>query len=210
MSDWYARKLAELQGQPAAPAAPAAPVQAPQYPPTAPPGPAPLPPHLAPYAPPPVQPPYQGQPQPGYGAQGPAGTPQQPPAQPPGQQFYSYDANTGAQVADDGHVALLYNSAAQTGGSQLVKANTSQCPNCGGRLFAKTVSENGMPLRTPAMAQCGDCNWPVVQAGSHGGALSSTKGSGSARPARQLPANHQVTVMDGNQAVTFQPPTGAR
>lgn len=204
MSDWYARKLAELQGAPAAPAAPPAPVQAPQYPPTA------LPPHLAPYAAPPVQPPYQGQPAPGYGAQGPVGTPQQPPAAPPGQAFYSYDANTGAQVADDGHVALLYNSAAQTGGSAAVKAATSRCPNCGGNLFQRTLAENGMPLRTPASPQCGDCNWPVIQSGSQGGALGGSKGSGPARAARQLPANHQVTVMDGSQAVTFQPPTGAR
>lgn len=184
--DWYAQRLAQAR----TPAQPQQ--QPPQYPPTQ------LPPHLAPYA---------AQPQPGLGQQGPAGTPTAPPQMAPGQQYYTYNAQTGAQMADDGHVALLVNSAVQTGGSAVVKANTSQCPNCGGTMYAKTMSENGMPLRTPAMSQCGDCNYPVVQAGSHGGALRSAKGSGPAHAARQLPSNHQVTVMDGTHAVTFAPPS---
>lgn len=190
MSDYYARKIAELRGQ-QQPAP--APVGQPSYPPVSLPG--QLPAHLAPYA----QPPAPQTPQAFVGAQ---------PGQVP-QHFFSYDANTGAQVEDDGTVALLYNSAAQTGGSKLVRENTSKCPNCGGTMFARAHSENGMPLRVPAMPQCGDCNYPVVQAGSTGGALASAKGGqGPAQAARQLPRNHRVTVLDGSTSMTYEPPGG--
>jgi len=189
--DWFARKLAEKSGRPV--------MQPQQLPPTQPRQPGALPAHMAPYA---VQPTPSE-----YGSQGPVGTPEAAPVAPQGQQFISYDANTGAQVADDGHVAMLYNAAAQTGGSRAAKAAASQCPECGGTMFARDRAENGMPMRTPAMPQCVDCGYPVVQSGSRGGALGSAKGSGPARMARQLPPQHQVTVMDGNRAVTFQPPT---
>ncbi len=200
--DWYAQKLAELQGR-----VPAGPVGAPQYPPVAPPlQPGQLPPHLAPYA---------TQPQPGLGYQGPAGTPAAAPVAPPGQQqFFSYNAETGAQVADDGHVEMLYNSAAQTGGSKIVKNNSTNCPNCNGTNYF-TIQEGGVFSKVHGgkvnAMQCADCGYPKIQAGSQGGALSSSRGGGPARAARQLPANHRVTVaVEGGGYATFEPPTGAR
>jgi hypothetical protein len=204
MSDWYARKLAELQGAPL-PSAPA-PVQPPQYPPTAPLGhPGALPAHMAPYAPPP---------QPAAAPQTPGAHVGAQPGQVP-QAFYSYNAETGAQVADDGHVAALYNSAATTGGSQLVKSNSTTCPNCnGGNYF--TVQEGGVFSKatgtTVRAMQCADCGFPKVQAGSTGGALAGQRGGGGpAKAARQLPANHRVTVaVEGGGTATFEPPTGAR
>lgn len=190
--DWFARKLAERGAtRPVAPPA-ATPPRAPGA----------LPAHMAPYAP-------QPQPVGDYAQQGPEGTPAAPPAVPAGQpQFTTYDAATGAAVADDGHVAALYNAAIQTGGSRGVKEAASQCPECGGTMFARDRAENGMKLRMPAAPQCVDCGYPVVQSGSTGGALGHAKSSGPAQRARQLPAGHQVTVMDGSQAVTFAPPTG--
>lgn len=201
-ADWYAKKLAGLRG-PAAPAPP-------QYPPTTPPG--QLPAHLAPYAQPPVDPRYAAQPQPGNGQYGPQGTPQAAPTQPSGQQFTTYDANTGAAVADDGHVALLVNSVAQTGGSNVVKNNSTACPNCGGGNYF-TIQEGAVFSkatggRVMAM-QCADCNYPQVQAGSTGGALQSARSGGPARAARQLPAGHRVSVVgEGGQQLTFAPPGG--
>lgn len=190
MSNWYAERLAQIQGR-TAPPPPA--VQPPQYPPTAPP--AQLPAHLAPYATP------QQQNAPGHYPPQPGQVPQS---------FHSYNAETGAQMQDDGTIALLYHAAADTGGSALVKANTSVCPNCNGTMYARTLAENGMPLRTPAMPQCGDCNYPVVQSGSQGGAIkSSTRADGPPRRARQLPNNHRVTVMTEAGMQTFDAPTGA-
>lgn len=199
MSDWYARKLAQIQGR-----QPAPPTQQPQQP--GPMLPGQLPAHLAPYASPPVQPQQQA----------PAQTPQafvgaQPGQQP--QQFYSYNAETGAQVADDGHVAALYNSAAQTGGSREVKENSTTCPNCsGGNYF--TVQQGGVFTKsgqTVHAMQCADCGFPKVQSGSQGGALGTARSSGPARQARQLPPGHRVTVaVEGGGTATFEPPTGAR
>lgn len=192
MSDWYARKLAELRG-----GAPAPPVGPPVYPPTAAPG--ALPPHLAPYA----QPVHQ----PGLGHQGPHGTPQAPPAPQP-QVYTSYDANTGAQVQDDGTIAALV-AAAQTGGSAAVKAGSTTCPNCGGGNYF-TVAEGGVFSRSAnakvhAM-QCADCNYPQVQAGSTGGALQNARSGGPAKAARQLPEGHRVTVIgEGGRPQTFEP-----
>jgi len=198
MSDWYARKLSELRGQPLVPGPPAS---APQYPPTQPLAPGQLPPHLAPYAQPSQY--VRQAPQPG----------QDPASQPPSQQpqYTSYDANTGAQVADDGTIALIA-GAAQTGGSRVVQQNSDSCPNCGGGNYF-TVQEGGVfskstGSRVHAM-QCADCNYPQVQAGSHGGALQGSRSAGPARAARQLPPGHRVTVIaDGGQQVTFEPPTG--
>lgn len=208
--DWYAQRLAQArQEQYGTPA----PQTAPQYPPIAPPAPGQLPAHLAPYAQPQPQQQYATQPQPGNGQYGPQGTPQAPPAQPPGQQFISYNAETGAAVADDGHVALLYNSAAQTGGSNVVRQNSTQCPNCaGGNYF--TVQEGGVMNRdghTVRAMQCADCGFPKVQAGSHGGALGTARSAGPAKAARQLAPDHRVTVtLPGGQTATFDPPTGSR
>lgn len=193
MSEWYAKRLAEMQGRPQTQPAPA--VQAPQYPPTAPVPNTQLPQHLAPYATP------QQLNAPGHYAPQPGQVPQA---------FHSYNAETGAQTADDGHVELLYHAVADTGGSTIVKANTSVCPNCGGTMYARIHAENGMLLRTPAMPQCGDCNYPVVQSGSQGGAIKqSTRADGPPRRARQLPSNHRVTVMTEAGMQTFDPPTGA-
>lgn len=197
MNDWYARKLAQIQGQPAAP------VAQPQQPQPLLPG--QLPAHLAPYASPPVQP-QQAAPQ----------TPQAFVGAQPGQvpqQFTSYDAQTGAQVADDGTIAALYNSAAQTGGSKVVKENSSICPECnGGNYF--TIPGGGVMNREGHRVQaqqCADCGYPKTQAGSHGGALQTARSQGPARPARQLPANHRVTIaVEGGGTATFEPPTGAR
>lgn len=191
-SDWYARRLGQSAPQPAPP----------QYPPTAPLQPGQLPPHLAPYAVPSTQPPQPNTP----------GSHQD--TVPRGQQeFTSYDAATGAVTADDGTVAMLYNSAVQTGGSQVVKQNSSQCPNCnGGNYFtiaAGSVFSKSTGTKVSAM-QCADCGYPTVQAGSTGGALASARSGGPAKAARQLPANHRVTVMDGSRAVTFEPNTGSR
>lgn len=198
MSDsWYTRKLAELRGQPVHPA----PVAQPQYPPTQPLAPGQLPPHLAPYA----QPSQYAQPAPQPGQQQPPQLPQHQP------QYTSYDANTGAQVADDGTIALLV-GAAQTGGSQVVRANSNACPNCGGGNYF-TVTEGGVFSkaaggRVNAM-QCADCNYPQVQAGSHGGALQSARSAGPAKAARQLPQGHRVTMTgEGGQQLTFDAPTG--
>lgn len=196
--DWYARKLAQARGQSTPPAAtPPAPGPA-QYPPTQPLAPGQLPPHLAPYAQQVPQAPQQPQ------------QPQEhlPPAQ---QQFTSYNAETGAMVADDGHVAALVNAAA-TGGSKEVKEGSSICPNCGGGnyftvaggVFSKVAGGKVSPM------QCADCNYPAIQAGSTGGALGGSRSSGPAKAARQLPAGHRVTVLDGSRPVTFDPPTGAR
>src|SRR4051794_5787379 len=102
-ADWIARRLAQIQQEQGQQPRPQ-PAAAPHYPPTAPPAPGQLPAHLAPYA---QQPAAPQTPQAFVGAQ---------PGQAP-QQFTSYNA-AGAQVPDDGHVALLYNSAVQTGGSK--------------------------------------------------------------------------------------------
>lgn len=198
-ADWYAQKLAELQGR--GPAGP--PVGAPQYPPTLPPG--QLPSHLAPYA---------TQPQAGLGVQGPAGTPLVGPQMPAGQHFYSYNAETGAQVEDDGHVALLYNSAAQTGGSKAVRENSTVCPNCN-RDTLFVVQEGGVFSKltgtTVKAQQCSYCNWPKIQSGSQGGSLATARSAGPAHKARQLPSTHRVTVaVEGGGYATFEPPTGAR
>lgn len=199
-SDWYAQRLAQIrQGQSAPPTT----HSAPQYPPVAPPAPGQLPAHLAPYAPPPQ---YQ-QTLPG------GGPPQQQQAPPP-QQFTSYDANTGAQTVDDGTIAALYNSAVATGGSTVVRNNSSQCPNCNGSNYF-TIQEGGVFSkqtggRVNAM-QCADCGYPKVQAGSSNGALQGTRSSGPARAARQLPPDHRVSVtLPGGQQATFDPPTGSR
>lgn len=198
VSDWYARKLAELQGRQSAPAAPQ---QQPMYAP--PPGalaPGQLPPHLAPYALP--QPPQQVVQQPMPGA------PQYPGQQP---QYTSFDANTGAQVADDGTIAALA-AAAQTGGSTVVKSNSTSCPNCGGGNYF-TIQEGGVFSkavggRVNAM-QCADCGYPQVQAGSQGGALQGARSGGPARSARQLPRDHRVSVIgEGGQTLTFDAPSG--
>lgn len=206
MSDWYARKLAELQGRQAPP-----PPGPPQYPATQPLAPGQLPPHLAPYAVPPAPAQYAAQPQPGNGQYGPQGTPQAPPPQHPQQQFTSYDANTGAQVADDGTIAALV-MAAQTGGSREVQQGSSSCPNCGGGNYF-TITGKGTFSRAAGgvvhAMQCADCNYPQVQAGSHGGALQGARSGGPAKAARQLPAGHRVSVVDeGGRTVTFDPPTG--
>lgn len=207
MNDWYAQRLAQIRAQQAG--QPATPAAGPQhYPPTG------LPAHLAPYAAPQQPAPYAAQPQPGNGQYGPQGTPQAPPAAPPGQQFTSYDANTGAQVADDGTVAMLYNSAAQTGGSTIVKNNSTGCPNCGGGNYF-TIQEGGVFSKSAGgrvnAMQCADCNYPQVQSGSHGGSLGTARSAGPAKQARQLAPGHRVTVVaDGGGQVTFEPPTGSR
>ncbi len=131
---------------------------------------------------------------------------QQPPPQQQtqGQGLFSYDAQTGAQVADDGHVAMLINAAAQTGGSKKVRENSSTCPECGsGNYFARKYTESGMPMRMEAAPRCYDCGYPVVQAGSGRGSANTARSDGKAQPARQLPRNHAVTVMDGTSVMTY-------
>lgn len=198
-SDWYARRLAQIQGQQPPPPAAVEPPRhaAPQQPLL----PGQLPPHLAPYATPPAQ---QAAPQTPGAFVGPQ------PGNVP-QQFYSYNA-AGAQVPDDGHVALLYNSAAQTGGSKVVRENSNVCPNCNNPTYF-TIQEGGVFSKAVGgqvkAMQCSTCNYPKVQAGSHGGSLGSARSAGPAKQARQLPANHRVTVaVEGGGYATFDPPTG--
>ena len=204
--DWYARRLAQARGQQPAPQPPQAPTNLPA-------GPGQLPPHLAPYAtqqpqqPPPGTP--QAMPQ-GYGQ------PRAPmsPAEVlemvrTGQINNTSYTGDGAQVADDGHVAMLA-YAASTGGSKQVKSHSEACPNCyKDTLF--TIAEGGVWSKAVGGSvhakQCGSCGWPKVQAGSTGGALAGAKSGGPARPARQLPANHRVTVaVEGGGYATFEPP----
>lgn len=201
-ADWYAQKLAQARQQPAPTAPPTG--QPPHYPPVAPPvAPGQLPPHLAPYASPPqaYQPPAPGTPQdPAYQQGQPS-------------QYFSYDAQTGAQVADDGTIKMLHDSAARTGGSTVVRANTTQCPNCFKDTFFE-IQEGGIFSKlaggTVHAKQCASCGFPKVQAGSTGGSLASARSSGPARQARQLPSNHRVTVaVEGGGYATFEPPTGA-
>lgn len=138
----------------------------------------------------PGAPPYQQAPPPGE--------------QPPIQGLYSYDAQTGAQVADDGHVAMLINAAAQTGGSRAAREGSSNCPHCNsGNYFARNRTENGAPMRNPASPRCYDCGYPVLQAGSPGGPANTVRPSGEAHRARQLPRNHAVTVLDGTTVMTY-------
>lgn len=201
MSDWYARKLAEMRGTPAPP--PAGPPGPAQYPPTQPLLPGQLPAHMAPYA----QPSQYAQPQPQQQQQ-----PQQLP-QAPQQQYTTYDANTGAQVADDGTIGLIVASASN-GGSNAVKQGSSQCPNCnGGNYF--TIPEGGIFSKSAGgkvnAMQCADCNYPNIQSGSQGGALTGSRSQGPAKAARQLPSNHRVTVnLPGGGQATFDAPTGSR
>lgn len=210
-ADWYAKRLAQGRGGHAPP-------QAPQYPPTMPPG--QLPPHLAPYAHPAPPQPAQGTPQAppaGYGQQHAPMNPAEVLQMIQSGQIRgtSYTAE-GAQVADDGHVAMLQ-YAATTGGSKQVRDNSETCPNCHmDTLF--TIQSGGVWSKAVGGSvkaqQCGSCGWPKVQAGSTGGALSGSRGGGGpATPARQLPANHRVTVaVEGGGYATFEPPTstGAR
>lgn len=131
---------------------------------------------------------------------------QQPQPQPHG--YTTYDANTGAQVADDGHVAMLIQAAESTGGSKRVRENSGICPECASpNYFARAFTENGMPMRMPAAPRCYDCGYPVVQAGSARGGATSARRSGPAQRARQLPASHTVTMLDGSVPVSF-PPSG--
>lgn len=194
MNDWYERRLAQIAGQrPGAPQQPARPPAQPLLP-------GQLPPHLAPYATPQAAPPQTPQ----------AFTGAQPGQQP--QRFISYDANTGVAVDDDGTVALLYNSAVQTGGSKSVREHSAQCPNCNGSNYF-TLMEGGVFSKaaggTVNAMQCADCGYPKVQAGSQGGALGTARSSGPARKARQLPADHRVTVqLPGGGEATFEPPGG--
>jgi Zn ribbon nucleic-acid-binding protein len=128
--------------------------------------------------------------------------------QAPPQQFYSYDANTGAQIADDGHVAVLYESALQTGGTKKRLEANGVCPECNGtNFFAQTHDENGMAYRSgPKSPQCFDCGFPIVQAGSRTGALAGSSSGKGQRPrqARQLPEGHDVSVvLEGNVPMTF-------
>jgi len=138
----------------------------------------------------------------------PGAAPQQQP-----QAYYSYDANTGAQVADDGTIQMLAESALRSGGSTIVRENTTQCPNCYENTYFD-VQEGGVFSKAVGgivhAKQCASCGYPKVQAGSHGGSLATARSSGPARQARQLPRDHRVTVaVEGGGYATFDPPTGA-
>lgn len=199
-ADWYARRLAEIQGQNPPPPAQVQPPPAAH--PAQQPLPGQLPAHLAPYATPPMHP--QAAPQTPGAHVGPQA------GQIP-QQFYSFNEN-GQQVADDGHVALLYNSAAQTGGSKQVKENSGICPNCNEATYftiptGGVMNKDGQTVRA---MQCSTCNYPQVQSGSQGGTLATARGDGGpAHRARQLRRDHHVTVaVEGGGYATFEPPGG--
>lgn len=116
----------------------------------------------------------------------------------------TYDANTGAQVQDDGFMSRIANAALTTGGTQKVKENSGKCPECGsGNFFARKYTENGMTLRIEAAPRCFDCGFPVIQAGSAHGGATAARNEGPAHSARQLPHGHQVTVQEGGRSYTF-------
>ncbi len=118
--------------------------------------------------------------------------------------YSSYDAETGQQVVDDGTMATIIGAAAATGGSRRVKENTGRCPECGsGNFFHRRYAESGTPLRVEAAPRCYDCGYPLIQTGSSHGSAASVRPTGPAQRARQLPGDHQVTVMDGPNTVTF-------
>lgn len=126
-------------------------------------------------------------------------------AQPSQQQFYTYNEQ-GQMVPDDGHVALLNNAAAMTGGSRAAQAGSGRCPECNGpNYFARDTTENGMKMRTPASPHCWDCGFPIIQSGSqHGGAnMASRRGGGPAKRAKQLRPGHQVTNVDPSTGQTI-------
>jgi hypothetical protein len=139
------------------------------------------------------------------------GAPQQPPMGAHQGPFYTFTAQ-GAMVADDGTVQTIYDAAMATGGSKNAKESTGVCPNCHqATLFDQNFSENGQRIRPlpngepKYQARCTTCNWPNLQLGSQNGRGSGVKAKGRPRPARQLPASHQVTVLDGGQTITYEP-----
>lgn len=130
-----------------------------------------LPAHLAPYA------------RPGVGAQGPQGTPQAPPMP--------------QQTAQNLSEALAGDYRPRAGAAQNEEHSTS-CPNCYGASYFEVVgagatvfNHNGQKVHS---MQCTDCGYPVVQAGSRGGALGSAAGTGPARAARQYEPGRPVEV----------------
>lgn len=176
-ASWYAKKLAEAAGRPAPPPPPPSP-------------------GLPGYVPP------QGLVVP---VNAPPGSPPQPTHLTPQPQsgFYSFTAD-GQMSADDGFIAQVYNAAASTGGTAFVKANSAQCPNCGGpNFFARNLNENGSMMRIPAAPQCFDCGHPNIQSSSTGGALAMAKPTAT-RQARQLKPGHEVkVVLEGGRVASF-------
>jgi len=127
------------------------------------------------------------------------------------QQFYSYN-EAGQMVPDDGHVAMLHNAAAVTGGSRQMKAANGRCPECGGAdYFAITTTENGMALRNPPAPRCYDCGYPIIQAGSqHGSANLAKRAGGPVNRARQMSADHDIVVITPEGQEMVFPSSGRR
>jgi hypothetical protein len=99
----------------------------------------------------------------------------------------------------------LGRAALATGGSQKVQEDSGRCPECGsGNYFARNYTEQGMRMRTPAAPRCYDCGYPLIQAGSSHGGANTVRTEGPSHQARQLPKNHNVTVVDGGQSVTYK------
>lgn len=125
----------------------------------------------------------------------------------PPQGFYSYDSH-GQRIADDGHMQMLHDAAAATGGSRAAREGTGRCPECGsGNYFSRDRTENGMPITRGVVPspQCFDCGYPIIQAGSaHGGAtMAGSRGGAPAGKARQLAPGHAVSVNVNGQTMIF-------